>query len=1087
MRVPHPRSRRRALGLVLALSVAALSTGAASAAVNPLAQSPTVNRTHVVFAWGGYLWSASRAGGTARRLTYGGHEGKPIFSPDGKWIAYSGQYDGAGFISATRADVYVIPAEGGKPRRITWHPGADLAVGWTPDSRRILFRSNREAFALFDRLYTVAVEGGAPQVLPLPRGEEGSFSPDAARVAYVPNAQWQPYFKRYRGGQTTPIQLARLDTLEIEKVPRRNSNDSQPVWIGDKVYFLSDRDGPVGLYAYDTKTKAVRRLIDNHGLDLTSLTAGPDVLVYEQFGDVFLFDTATGRSRKVDLRIDETPAATRPRSVTLGDKAEPVALSASPDGRRALVEARGEILEFSLGEGAPSAGRNLTGTSNAAERDPSWSPDGRLEAWFSDASGAYALHLREAGEGGAVRKIALPRTPIFDNAPVWSPDGRTIAFEDIKLNLMKVDVASGRVTPVTGEPGGKTDAAASLTWSPDSRFLAFSRIQPNRMWAVFLHGMETGQTVQISDPLVDARYPAFDRGGRLLVFAAGTDTGLASSLQDMSAYYRPTSRALYGLVLDRDGAWPPATPAVTTGPIKLDLEGLSRRIVALPVPAANYVGVQAGPAGVLFLNEAPGTPVKPQAALFGPAALSRLDLASGKIEPLAKGVNSVTVGPNGETLSYRQRREWFTASTRGVFAPRKLDISATAITIDPRAEWTQMYREVWRSQRDQFYAPNHHGLDFAAAEKRYAAYLPRLGGRADLNALFREAMGGLSVGHLAIVGGDIPDSERSTVGLLGADFVAANGRWRIDRILESDPWEPRATSPLSRWNLQAKAGDYLLAVAGKPVTTDTEIYSYFQGTAGKPTSLLLGPNPDGTGAREVTVTPIADETGLRLRDWEEQNRRTVERLSGGRLAYVHMADTSPEGYAQFNRFYFGQVGKEGAVIDTRFNGGGAVADYVVDVLARPLHHCIQGSTAARHCTPLAQIYGPKTMLINEMQGSGGDALPWMFRDRKVGPLVGRRTWGGLVSRGDAARLIDGGAVAAPSLAHYGLNGGWEIENIGLSPDIDVEDDIAALREGRDVQLETAVAVTLDALARHPVVIPPPPPWPDYSAWKGETR
>jgi tricorn protease len=353
MSVPHPRSRRRALGLVLALSVAALSTGAASAAVNPLAQSPTVNRTHVVFAWGGYLWSASRAGGTARRLTYGGHEGKPIFSPDGKWIAYSGQYDGVGFISATRADVYVIPAEGGKPRRITWHPGADLAVGWTPDSRRILFRSNREAFALFDRLYTVPVEGGAPQVLPLPRGEEGSFSPDAARVAYVPNAQWQPYFKRYRGGQTTPIQLARLDTLEIEKVPRRNSNDSQPVWIGDKVYFLSDRDGPVSLYAYDTKTKAVRRLIDNHGLDLTSLTAGPDVLVYEQFGDVFLFDPATGRSRKVDLRIDETPAATRPRSVTLGDKAEPVALSASPDGRRALVEARGEILEFSLGEGAP--------------------------------------------------------------------------------------------------------------------------------------------------------------------------------------------------------------------------------------------------------------------------------------------------------------------------------------------------------------------------------------------------------------------------------------------------------------------------------------------------------------------------------------------------------------------------------------------------------------------------------------------------------------------------------------------------------------------------------------------------------------
>jgi tricorn protease len=1059
-----------------------------------LAHAPTLNRTDIVFSYGGYLWTVPRDGGDARQLTTGGHEALPVFSPDGNFIAFTGQYDG-------NIDAYVMPARGGEPRRLTWHPDPDVAVGWTPDSKRVLFGSAREAYADLDRLYTVPLEGGWPDVLPMWRGEDGSFSPDGSRIAYVPNVKWQTSWKRYRGGQTTPIYIVTLSDLKLERIPRQNSNDSQPVWFGDTVYFLSDRGGPVTLFSYDTKTKAVKQVVENKGLDLKAVSAGPDALVYEQFGGIYLLDPKKTQGTKVNIRISADLPATRPHYEKAADKIQ--AAQISPTGARAVFEARGEILTVPAEKGDV---RNLTRSTAVVERDPAWSRDGKRIAYFSDESGEYALFVVDQSGFGAVKKINLGNPPSYFYGPNWSPDNKKIAFTDKRLNFWYVDLETEKMVKIDTDRYEDPSVTLSLSWSPDSKWLTYSKFLENHLRSVFVYSIDTAKASQITEGLGDARYPVFDKSGKTLFFTGSTDIGLSSGWLDLSSFQHPVLRSVYAAVLkksDKSPVEPESDEEKTeyekksddkkpvaadekkdgekkeqTVKVEIDLEGIGQRIVALPIKPANYVSLDTGKAGELFLTEIPDVPrFEPQT----PANVSKFSLTTRKLEPFISAINGFVVSANGEKVLYRKGPAWFIAATAAAPKPGEggLKLDGVEVYVDPRAEWSQMYHEVWRIQRDFLYDPNHHGLDLIAAEKKYAPYLKGIGGRADLNYLFDEMLGELTIGHMFIGGGDIPEATKVKGGLLGVDYKIENGRYRFARIFNGENWNPDLRAPLTQPGVDVKVGEYLLEVNGATVRLPDDVNKFLENTANKQVRIKVGPNPDGSNAREVTVVPVASEFALRNRAWEEDNRRKVDQLSGGKLAYVHVPDTAVGGYLNFNRFYFGQVGKQGAIIDERYNHGGQIADYIIDELRRPLRNCAVTREGEKFCSPLAQIYGPKTMIINEMSGSGGDALPWMFKQDKIGPVVGTRTWGGLVGIWNYPPLMDGGFVTAPRGAIYGLNGDWEVENVGVAPDIEVENDPASVAAGRDLQLERAVQITLEALKKSPVVIPDHPPYPNY--------
>ena len=1089
------------IGVLLALTCAGASQAAEETPL--LVHSPTLSKTQIVFSYGGYLWSVPREGGDARQLTTGGHEGWPYFSPDGKWIAFSGTYDG-------NEDVYLMPAEGGEPKRLTWHPGNDGAVGWTPDSKRVLFLSDREAYADFTRLYTVPAEGGVPEVLPMWRAFDGSLSPDATRIAYVPNLQWQTSWKRYRGGQTTPIYIVRLSDLALEKVPRENSNDKNPIWFGDTVYFLSDRNGPVTLFAYDTKTKTVKQVIANQGLDLKDFSAGPDALVYEQFGGIYLLNPSSGKSTKVDIRIAGDLPATRPHYEKVADRIQNAAIS--PSGMRAVFEARGEIFTVPAEKGDV---RNLTHTPAVAERDPSWSPDGKSIAFFSDESGEYAMHIVDQSGSGTVKKINLGNPPSFFYGPLWSPDSKKIAYTDKRLNLWYVDVEKGTPVKVTTDRYDDPTSAMNETWSPDSKWLTYSKELENHLRTVFVYSLETGKESQITDGISDARFPVFDKGGKWLMFAVSTDVGLSSGWLDLSSFQHPVLRHIYAAVLKKGDPSPvePQSDEEKVADEKkdaagdkgkeedkskegekgkegdkkkdegvkvvIDLDGIGQRIVSLPIPGARYEGLDTGKAGTLFLSE---TVDVPRFEGQTPVTVSKFDFSTRKTEPFLSGINRFSVSANGEKVLYWQEHQpWCIAKTDAAPKPGDgaLKLDGIETYVDPRAEWNQMYHEVWRIERDFLYDPNHHGLNIPATEKKYSVYLKGLGGRNDLNYLFDEMLGEITIGHMFIGGGDMPRPNHVSGGLLGADYRIENGRYRFARIYNGENWNPDLRAPLTQPGVDVKVGDYLLEVEGRDVRPPAEVYSFFENTAGKQIKIKVGPNADGKDSREVTVVPLPNEFALRNRAWEEDNRRKVDELSGGKLAYVHVPDTAVGGWINFNRFYFAQVGKQGAVIDERYNHGGEVADYIIDMLKRPLRNCAISREGEKFCSPLAQIYGPKTMIINEMSGSGGDALPWMFRQDKIGPLVGMKTWGGLVGIFGYPPLLDGGFVTAPRVGIYGLHGEWEVENKGIPPDIEVENDPASVAAGHDRQLEKAVEVTMDALKKNPVTIPDHPPYPNY--------
>lgn len=1065
-------------------------TPASGGAETLLLKQPTVSRDHVAFLYAGDIWIAGRDGSHPRRLTvHLGEKWNPIFSPDGRWIAFSGKYEG-------NICVYIIPSEGGSPIRLTYHPSADWVRGWEPDGTRVLFASSRDAPSIrYKQLYTVSVDGGLPERLPMPMAERGAYAPDGRQIAYttLPDPFWT--WKRYRGGMTVPIWLLDLTTFDHTELPHENASDSFPCWLGDAIYFLSDRNGRMNLFRYEIHTSFVSQLTHHTDYDIRSLTMGDGVLAYEQGGRIHLYDPSRDSATTLHVQIAADLPYTRPQHRRVTPYIRNAGIS--PTGARAVFEARGEILTVPAKKGDI---RNITRTPGVHERYPAWSPNGQRIAYFSDASGEYELMISDQTGLGQKTVIPLGRQSFF-YSPVWSPDSKKIAYTNKALNLYYVELESKTPLLVDTDTYDHPERTLNPAWSPDSRWLAYTKRLATHLHAVFLYDTTNGEQHQITDGMSDAMYPCFSRDGKYLFFAASADFALNTGWLDMSSYERPITRSLYAVVLSKDVPSPtaPESDEENAGRekeesreeekkgaddrgsekednskepvvVKIDFEGLDQRIVALPMTPRDYVALQAGDGKLYYLETLPHQFGSRAPTLY---TLHSYDLKERKCEVVRDDVRDYWLSADGKKLLYQGEQDDYYIIEPGKkdSGNGKLKLEQMEVYVDPRAEWRQMFDEVYRIQRDFFYDAEMHGADWRGICDKYRPFLAHVGHRSDLNYLFAEMFGELVVGHAYVASGDIPDTESVPCGLLGADYEIAHGCYRISRIYPGVSWHPELRAPLTEPGVNVSVGDYILAVNGQSLRVPTNIYSLFEKTADRMTTLLVSPTPEEKDGRTVTVRPIGSETALRHWSWVEENRQRVETLSGGRVAYVYMSNTSVEGYSSFNRYYFSQLDKEAVVVDERFNGGGSAADYVIDLLDRPLL-CYWATREGRmFASPNASIFGPKVMIINELAGSGGDAMPLFFRRRGLGKLVGKRTWGGLIGIYDCPSLIDGGRITSPRMAIVSPDGEWEVENVGVAPDVVVEMTPKLVIAGHDPQLEKAVELVLAELERNP---PPKP-------------
>jgi len=1068
-----------------------------------LLKQPTLSASEICFLYAGDLWIAGRDGSHPRRLTAEmGNKLAPIFSPDGEWIAFSANYEG-------NQSVYVIPRTGGSPRRLTWHPGADWVRGWTPDSKHILFASAHESIALKARkLFMVSLVGGMPAALPMDMADRGSYSRDGYQIAYTPyfEAFWS--WKRYRGGRTVPIWVLDLKSYDHVEIPHENASDTFPCWVGDDIYFLSDRNGVMNLFHWQKNSTTVDQITHHTDFDIRSLNTDGTDLIYEQAGQIHIFDTTTQTSAPIPISIVADLPETRPHYQSAIKFIQNCGIS--PTGARAVFEARGDIFTVPAKKGSI---RNLTQTPGIMERDPAWSPDGLRIAFFSDASGEYVLVITD--QKGAQKKV-FPLTEMlnkktFFHSPTWSPDGKKIAFTDKALNIYFLDIESQNITYVDSDTYDHPNRTLEPAWSPDSQWLAYTRRLDNQIRTVFLYNLETKQSHQVTDGMIDAISACFSSDGKYLFFAGSTNYGLNTGWLDMSSYERPILRSIYAVVLSKDDPSPLAHESdeekaeakkpgnADTKPaeseansksdaesntddkskpdgdeqkpetIKIDLDGISQRIVALPVPAKEYLRLRSAENKLFFMEIIPGQSLEDSLLT---SRLKAFDFKERKTETVINKLLSYWISGDEKKLLYQSIEPPYFAiiSTDGNSDPKEdvLNLSTMENAVDPRAEWRQMFREAFRIQRDYFYDAAMHGVDWDAVYQKYLPFLEHVGHRDDLNYLLAELSGELVVGHAYVGFGDIPLRNKISVGLLGAEYeVTAEGYYRISRILMGENWHPELRSPLTEPGLNVKVGDYILAINGRALRAPTIIHQLLENTVESITELLVGPSTDPEQARIISVKPVADEMALRHWAWVEGNRKKVDELSQGRVAYVYMSNTAAAGYESFNRYYFSQLDKEAVVIDERFNGGGSVADYVIDLLGRPILSYWATREGKPFASPNASIFGPKVMIINELAGSGGDAMPLFFRRRGLGKLVGKRTWGGLVGIYDYPVLMDGGFFSSPRLAIFSPDGEWEVENVGVAPDVEVEMTPKLVIAGGDPQLEKAVEIVMAELNANP--------------------
>lgn len=1057
-----------------------------------LLSDPAVCERFVAFAYANDLWIAPREGLGVRRLTsHPGSESGPHFSSDGQWVAFTGRYEG-------NTDVYAVPSAGGVPKRLTWHPSDDVALGWTPGGQ-VLFSSRREVYTgRYTQLFTVPLDGTFPSKLPIPNASKAAISPDGRTIAYVPLSEPFHQWKHYRGGTASTLLLFDVASQEVVRLPQPSTrcNDTDPMWIGDQLYFRSDRDGEFNLYQYDAANRAARRLTWHTEFPVQNASAGGQSIIYEQAGYLHLLDPRSGRSDRLQLGVAADLLELRSRWAKGGKWVRNYSPSAS--GTRVAFEYRGEIITLPREKGDD---RNLTHSPAVHERSPAWSPDGRSIAYFSDAGGEYALHLAAQDGKGDPRIWPLQGAGFYYSLK-WSPDSTKLSFWDNSHSIWIIDAATGEQTKVSSNVIYGPVPALHHAWSPDSRWLAYTQNTRTFFNRLFLYSVQDRRSFPVSDGLADTQSPAFDATGKYLYFLVSTDAG---PVNDWFSQARSDARSVQQIYLavlakgvpspllkesdeekvkeagaDSKGTSsdravdkesnPGAKPLVE---VKFDADGLAERILALPVKSGIYADLCAGGTNQIFYRRAPSLDGDVESSVY------RYDLIKRKEDKLLDDADAFILTADTKRALIQVNDAYHLVDIGDKLDPAKfkLNLEAIQVRVDPAAEWAQMLREAWRINRDYFYDPGFHGADWPAVLAKYEAFLPHLATRSDLFRVIQWMLSELAVGHSYQAPGDSP-FEVQTVpgGLLGADYEIDAGRYRFKKVFGGLNWSPELRSPLTEPGVDVRAGEYLLAVEGQDLRPPANLYQRFERTAHRIVEITVGPNADGQNARTVQVVPVENEQALRNRDWVESNLRRVTAATQGRVAYVYVPNTAALGHTYFKRYFFPQADREAIIVDERHNGGGSVADYYIDILRRPAVCYWTMRYGADLKTPIAGIHGPKAMLIDETAGSGGDLLPWMFKKFNLGPLVGKRTWGGLVGILGFPVLMDGGRVTAPNLAFW-TEEGFLIENEGVAPDYEVEQTPKDVIAGRDPQLEKAIQLILDELGKAAPAAPKRPPFP----------
>lgn len=1057
-----------------------------------------ISQSQITFVYGGDIWLVPKTGGTANRLTSStGEESYPKFSPDGQTIAYTATYN-------NNADVYTIASNGGLPVRITYNSMPDRMIDWYPDGSKVLFASARESgVGRLSQFFLVSKKGGLPEKLAMPYAELGSFSPNGESIAYVTRITENYPFKRYRGGYASDVYVYNLKQNKVENITQNPATDGKPAWVKNKIFYVSDVDKSQrrNIWVYDADKKSNQQLTRFEKEDVNYMSAGPSDLVFEAGGKLYVLNADSYKYDEVKINVVSDISSVMPRSVNVGRRMQ--AYTVSPDARRAIFAARGELFNVPAEDGYVL---NLTASSGALDRNPAWSPDGKYIAYWSDASGENEIYLRESGSGATPKKLTSFGKGFGFNL-FWSPDSKKIAFIDYEQNIKVLTVASGSIADID-----KTTALtfSSLwgfrpSWSSDSKWLAYSKSMANLNGAIFLYSFDANKVHQVTSGYYNDNRPVFDPAGKYIFFLTDRNFNPSYSSMDASWIYSNSTQVAAAALdpmtksilpakndevkvtaSDTSSAKPspPAAPKEESKPaadakaMKVTVEQLEARVEVLPLPPGNYGSLYAAD-GKLVYHRFPNT-----GASGGSAAIYLYDIEKREEKTLMANANSFAIAANGKSILAEDSQGYgIIAIAPDQTIKKRFPTGDMNMMLNPREEWTQIFNDTWRRYRDFFYDPNMHRVDWNSLRKQYGELVNDAITRWDVSNIQLQLISELSAGHTYANGGDMETSGFRECGFLGIDWAVDNNRYKIKRIVRPAAWDNEVRSPLDKPGINVKEGDYILSVNGQNLDTDIDPFAVLEGLAGKVIVLKVNSKPALEGAREITINTLSQYQEGRLRhlEWIESNRKKVDELSGGQLGYMYMPNTGVDGQTELLRQFYAQVHKKGFVIDERFNAGGQLADRFIEMLNRPVLYNISWRNADVTVWPVKANDGPKVMLINGWAGSGGDAFPWAFQQLNLGPIIGERTLGILVGPATGHGLIDGGSITVPDARLYGANGKWFAEGYGIKPDIEVWDDPSLLAKGEDPQLKRAVEECLKLVQTKPRKLHPRPAFENRTA------